>query len=87
MASKIDKSISESEDFKRIVRTAGGDVVKAHELATYATTGRIKEFVEGDLDVRIRRIGKRDAVNHKHIVRVILDEVQRQAQAASKVGR
>lgn len=77
----IDKSIRKSEDFKRIVRAAGGDVTKAHQDAGYGTTGRIKKFVEGDLDVRIRRVGKRDAVNHKHVVRVILAEVQRQAKA------
>jgi hypothetical protein len=86
MASKIDQSIRKSEDFKRVVKEAGSDVVKAHQCATFAATGRIKEFVEGDLDVRIRREGKVDAVSHKHVVRVILEEVQRRAQAAAKVG-
>ena len=86
MTSKIDNAIRKSEDFKRIVKESDGDVVKAHTFATYATTGRIKEFVEEDRDVRIRRVGKVDAVTHKHVVRVILDEVQSHAQAAAKAG-
>lgn len=75
MSSKIDKSIAKSDDFKRIVREVTGDVLKAHQLATYARVRRIKEFVERDLDIRVLRDGKPDAITHKHVVRVILGAV------------
>lgn len=75
MSKKIDQTIQNSPDCKMIVREASGDVLKAHQLATYATVRRVKEFVERDLDIRVLRNGKPDAITHKHIVRVILGAV------------